>query len=255
MKKLLFVGIIFLFSKEGFVQPIISLSPGSNIFISAGTTVSFDDLALIPSADISFTGINRLSKTKRALQPPSDAYVRSVFDFAATTVPFSGTVVFRYTDAELNNIPEETLTLNVYDGQQWRMFGTNVKRDPGFNLVTTTGLSDINLKEIILASDFVPLPANVTNRVAAPPYNTSNRLQLYPNPATANLTVLVMPTQNNTATLTMINAAGEKVQQLFRLLTRGDNLLRLNVQNLPAGTYLLSVLQNGELKNMQFVKQ
>ncbi|MEI9911024.1 MAG: T9SS type A sorting domain-containing protein [Bacteroidota bacterium] len=66
---------------------------------------------------------------------------------------------FNYADgAELNGIPENTLTLNVHNGTSWVSYPGTVTRDGTNNFVLTTGLAAVNLNELTLAISSTPLP-------------------------------------------------------------------------------------------------
>ncbi|MEP6727498.1 MAG: hypothetical protein ABJC98_16885, partial [Bacteroidota bacterium] len=144
-------------------QPALYVSAGNNIFISAGTIWSADSLVLTPSADFSIQGVNAVTKTTSLAHPSSNSAIKRIFHFTNTTLPFSGSIAIYYADAELNGLPEATLTLNIHNGTSWNSFNSNVTRNALNNFVTTTNLSAVLLNELTLASLLAPLPVKFSS--------------------------------------------------------------------------------------------
>jgi hypothetical protein len=153
---------LFLFvafgSVNGFSQSGITISSGSSILINSATVFSVDSLVLIPSADFTLSGMNAESRNTVITHPAIGAYIKRVFHLASTIPSFSGAITFYYMDGELNGIPEAALTLNIQNGILWKDYPLNVTRDGVNNFVTTTGLTNININELTLASISEPLP-------------------------------------------------------------------------------------------------
>lgn len=165
MKKLLPFYITLLFMLPAMAQRtrIITFTPGSVFFISAGTTVAFDSLVLLPSANVAISGDNFLQKTTTLAYPSANNYVRQVYDFSTPVTPFSGTILFYYSDAALNGLPEGSLTLNVHDGTQWRAYPAGVTRNVVNNSIATAGILNSSLLELALAAGLHPLPVSFSH--------------------------------------------------------------------------------------------
>jgi Secretion system C-terminal sorting domain len=153
---------ILLLTQYSIAQTTIYLSSGSNLFISSGTVFSTDSLSLLPSINFNLTGQNSETKNVTLTHLSANPYIKRVFNFLNTTIPFTVDVTIYYQDAELNGIAENVLTLNVHNGTAWNAYSTGVTRDGVNNFVTTPGLSNIELNELTLASLSSPLPVNFT---------------------------------------------------------------------------------------------
>lgn len=147
------LGTVRCFSQNG-----ITVSSGTALFLTSSTIFSVDSLVLTPSADFTLNGVNAESRSAVIIHPAIGAYIKRVFHLANNLPAFSGDITIYYLDQELNGIPEAALTLNVYNGVLWKDYALNVVRDGVNNFVATTGLTNIDLNELTLASISEPLP-------------------------------------------------------------------------------------------------
>jgi len=138
-------------------QNSLYLSPGANLFITAGTPLSVDSLVLTPSAGYNITGANGVLRAATITHAASRVYIQRVYRWNATLPPFTGNLSFYYKDGELNGISENALTLNVHNGTSWNAYINNVVRDINNNFITTPLLS-VSLNELTLASVTGALP-------------------------------------------------------------------------------------------------
>ena len=141
-----------------FAQSGLTVSAGSSVFITSGTVLSADSLALTPSADFTISGANTQTRNAVVTHTSANPYIKRVFHFLNTMPSFSGAISIYYLDAELNGITESLLTLNVNNGSVWSAYNLNVTRDAVNNFVTTAGLTNINMNELTLANVNSPLP-------------------------------------------------------------------------------------------------
>lgn len=74
-----------------------------------------------------------------------------------------------------------------------------------------------------------------------------------PNPATNRLIIQVQKYTGKTA-FTIYNMAGQAVKQVAANVS-GNNQVTINIANLPAGSYVVSAVVNGNKVNQRFVKQ
>jgi Secretion system C-terminal sorting domain len=163
LKKIpLFIAAILIVTQLTWSQGSIYIAPANNIFISSGTLFSADSLALLPSLNFNITGENAVSRNATVTHATANPYIKRVFHFLNTTPTFSGAISIYYTDAELNGIAENVLTLNVHNGTAWNAFAANVTRDGVNNFVTTSNLSNLALNELTLAGLSSPLPVQFT---------------------------------------------------------------------------------------------
>lgn len=154
----LIVLLLWMATLQTFAQSSLYVSPGANIFISNGAFFSVDSLVLNPSADFTITGLNTETRNTTITHPSPNPYIQRVFHFSSTIPSFSGAISIYYRDAELNGLPENTLTLNVHDGVNWNAYNADVIRDATNNVVTTAALTNINMNELTLADAAGPLP-------------------------------------------------------------------------------------------------
>jgi hypothetical protein len=136
---------------------VLRVAAGTDLTILSGTIFKVDSLTLIPGSDFIITD-NTLTKSLTVSHYTLNNYISRVYQFTNNTDPYSGSLQVDYTDgAELNGIPEASLTLNVHNGTSWIAYPT-ATRDGTNNFVLTNGLNAINLNEFTLASLSTPLP-------------------------------------------------------------------------------------------------
>ena len=134
----------------------LTVAPGTSLTIKSGTVFQADGLTLTPSADFTISN-NTISKATVVINSTSNPYISRVYQFSNNSNPFTGSVQINYTDgAELNGIPENSLTLNIHNGSSWAAFAAPT-RDATNNYVLTNGVSTV-LKELTLANQLTPLP-------------------------------------------------------------------------------------------------
>ena len=80
--------------------------------------------------------------------------------------------------------------------------------------------------------------------------NFSNAL-VYPNPTKGNLTIKLQKGLSQSSRLQIDDIAGRVVWQ--QTLAKGQNNIDLDVYKLPAGRYLIKIVNNNELINQSFV--
>jgi hypothetical protein len=138
-------------SVQAFSQAGLYIASGSNFFITSGTIVSVDGLVLTPSVNYNIVGTNAVTRDATATPPPPTTYIQRVYHLLQTLPAYSGDITVYYQDAELNGIAEAALNLDVYNGSIWTIYSPAL-RDATNNFVTTTGLININLKQLTLAT-------------------------------------------------------------------------------------------------------
>ncbi|MEQ1733521.1 MAG: alkaline phosphatase family protein [Bacteroidia bacterium] len=86
-----------------------------------------------------------------------------------------------------------------------------------------------------------PQTANALHHIS----NQANVVTIYPMPATQTMQVTIENSSANEMTsITLYDIAGKLVQRSAATLTKGNNTLTIDVNNLHAGTYLMHVLSN-----------
>lgn len=140
-------------------QGSLYVSSGSSILIKSTTVFSVDSLSLTPSSDVTITGVNQFTYTSNPYHQLDRLHINRVFHVLQTLQPFTGAITIYYRDADVNSVPESTLSLAINeDSPNWNIYTDNVTRDNTKNFVTTRGLTDIHLNEATLVDPSGALP-------------------------------------------------------------------------------------------------
>ena len=156
MKKIYLSVILLLFYSVASSQNQVTVTAGTDLFISSGTEFSSEGLTLIPSAGFTINGVN-LTKSTTVANGTSNPYISRVYQFSANTTPFTGAIRFYYDDPELNGLNETTLNVNIHNGTSWQTIASNTNNTVS-NFVLTNAISSTVLNELTLADALSPLP-------------------------------------------------------------------------------------------------
>ena len=77
---------------------------------------------------------------------------------------------------------------------------------------------------------------------------------IYPVPATNHLMVMVNGSAGNSIRYSISNASGQLIQESVTTLAT-DNLLQLTINDLANGMYFLTIVEDNNIRQHQFVKQ
>ncbi len=128
---------------------VYTLKPGTPVVLKQGTPFFADSLVLIPAADFKLT-YSSLVKSGTTQHPLTTAHIARVYRFCGTAEPFSGAVKMAYLEgAELSGLAENSLTLDLFNGQNWRILPP-AERDLCKNQVTVNGIRQERLAELTL---------------------------------------------------------------------------------------------------------
>lgn len=129
--------LFFLFFSCASYAQLLTITPGSSLNIMSGTIFTIEKLSLIPNNNFTLTE-NLISNSQTTFHPGINPNIHRVYRFQNSTHPYNGTILFQYNDGtELNNIPENTLTLNIHNGNHWNAFSPSL-RDALGNIIVTT---------------------------------------------------------------------------------------------------------------------
>jgi hypothetical protein len=137
-------------------QQIITVNAGTDLYISPGTAFTVDALTLTPSAGFTLNGI-QLTKAANVTTFTQNSYVNLVYKFSTGTAPFSGTLLFRYQDGNLNGLTEGNLRVNISNGSSWTAVA-GATNDVVNNTVLSTAVSAAVMSEVALADASQALP-------------------------------------------------------------------------------------------------
>ena len=98
------------------------------------------------------------------------------------------------------------------------------------------------------AIDYINFPMNGEMAPIAIEENSDNPITAYPNPATTQLNI-TLPDASAQYGLALFNLNGQKV--LSRSINGGNSIYTLNVQNIPAGVYLMSLFNENEFHTIK----
>jgi hypothetical protein len=148
---------LLIFTLQLSAQNIVTISSGTDFYISAGTTVSFDSLVFTPSVAMDITGANSITRSTTLIHSSPDPFVSRTFHFASTFNSYSGTISEYYMTSELGILTQSQTLVAVFGTSNWNDYtSTN-----GSNFATASALSNISLNEIVLGSSLTPLPVTI----------------------------------------------------------------------------------------------
>jgi hypothetical protein len=112
-------------------------------------------------------------------------------------------------------------------------------------------------------SNLIALPGNVTYSFT--PYQIINNVKgnltanesgnIYPNPVSDVLNVQIDSKASTLLSINIMDVSGKIISKKNVEVSPGSNLKKLNVQDLPAGNYFISIYENnGQIKKLSFVK-
>jgi hypothetical protein len=134
---------------------ILKVNPGTDLTVLENTLFTVDSLTFSPTQAFVISNTS-LFKSSTLLHPSFNPNIAQVYQFTNSPTPFSGSMIFRYSDAHLNGIDENNLTLNIHNSVFWSAHDP-ASRNTSVNTVLTTGLSTIRLNEITLGDLENPL--------------------------------------------------------------------------------------------------
>lgn len=159
MKKLLPFLLLSLFALSIQAQNAITVTPGTDLYISGSDILYVDGLTLKPSSAFTLNGV-AISKNSSLSNPGLPSSILKSYLFSAPTTPFLGTIRLDYDNADLNSANESQLQMQVYNGSVWQLGGATT-RDAVNNYVEVTGLNNYTLEELTLSTtNALPLSWN-----------------------------------------------------------------------------------------------
>ena len=219
----------FLFSQ------ILTVSDGSSVSISSGSSITLDGLEIAPDDTYVISGTNDVSRFAAAATAGSNSSVSRVYSSSALLSGFTGTLTFSYVEGELNDIAEADLVLELQaDDDSWTTYGGTV--DEVNNTVSYTFNDPVSFKAVTASSADATLTIEDI-------YPLDSRISVYPNP-TAN----------------RIYIQGENVLQakLFDLRGRkvkATNQNQIDLGDITSGSFILKVTTGNNTKSFKIIKR
>jgi hypothetical protein len=279
MKKIISLFLIFVVGLYGskLQAQILSVGLGNEFDIGAGTIISLDSLELNPSATYSFSN-NTLSKSDTVSNSTTITYINKVYQFSATSDPYSGVLKLYYNNNQLNGLTASGLKLLLFNGTSWSL-DNNSSSITASNVVLNDSVIGVSLKEISAATcspntgdttasacgNFVWY--GVTYTASATPTRTFTNAAGCDSVVTLNLTIRSSNTGSSSSTAcdtytwsgstyttsgtytkTLTNVAGcDSVHSLTLTINTTPSTPSVNVVNNCNGTSTLSTTASGTL--------
>ena len=91
--------------------------------------------------------------------------------------------------------------------------------------------------------------------LATPDARNLSLLQVYPNPHNGQATVKFTTANPAETTVSVLNLLGQEVLQLQKVTDAGEVEIKVDLQQQPAGIYLVRVQQNGKVYSAKLIRQ
>ena len=206
-----------------------------------------------------------------------DLYV-SGSHYCGNINPFNATVRFKYLDAELNGLNENSLTMwksldtGTIDQVRLNTDWTNLNyssRDVTNNVIVQSAFIQSNpdifvpgwSSRFTLSSGNSPRPITPAPQqiktIAVPGRETiTNKWKTWPNPADKILSIDITSTSASLATTSIFDSKGSLIRTQTDHLIKGSNRLKMDLKNLAAGIYYVTTNWDAgkEKRSSTFVK-
>ncbi|MEM9259341.1 MAG: T9SS type A sorting domain-containing protein, partial [Bacteroidota bacterium] len=126
----------------------------------------------------------------------------------------------------------------------------------GISLMGPTETASLQLlpdQEVSMYALLPPTPCSANASTTSTSNPAADRLQLYPNPFTNQITLEVEGLRDNSTELSLYASTGQLVQQQRLELRSGR--INLPTHHLPSGTYLLRLTNAGGVSTMKLIKR
>ena len=220
----------FLFSQ------ILTVSDGSSVSISPGSSITLDGLEIAPADTYVISGTIDVSRSATAVTAGSNSSMSRVYNSTALLSGFTGTLTFSYLEGELNDIAEGDLVLELQaDDDSWTTYGGTV--DEVNNTVSYTFNNPVSFKAVTASSADATLTVEDI-------YPQDSRISVYPNP-TANR---IFIQAENVLQAELFDLRGRKV--------KATNQKQIDLSDITSGSFILKVkTDNNNTKSFKIIKQ
>ena len=219
----------FLFSQ------ILTVSAGSSVSISSGSSITLDGLEIAPSDTYVISGANDVSRSATAATAGSNSSVSRVYSSSALLSGFTGTLTFSYLEGELNGITENELVMELQsDDDSWISYTGTV--DEVNNTVSYTFNESVSFKSVTASSSNGTLTIEDVEQIP-------NQIFVYPNPTTDRIYIQ----GENILQTELFDLRGRKVKT--------TNQKQIDMSEMGIGTFILKVTtDNNNTKSFKIIK-
>jgi len=232
MNKLYILFLII--SAHTFSQALVVAENGS-VVIADGATLEVANLALTPSADYTISGANDVSVSATAVTSNGNSSISQVHSTTIVLENYLGVVTLNYDDADLNNITESDLVLELQanDGS-WTSYTPTIDSDN--NSISYDFTSAVSFKSITASSSSATL--TITDD------DLFDSIRVFPNPTMDFINIFSTDKFN----VEIFNAAGQK------LISTNKN--KIDIRFISNGNYFLKLKDsNNSIKTFTIIKK
>ena len=203
---------------------IVSVADGSSISIAQGSSVTVGGLKLAPDQTYVIDGYNTISRTLSSVSIGENVSVSRVYSTENMLNNYSGTIVFSYSDDELNGMNEADLVIELRSSdEQWTSYESANNADS--NTLTYT-FSNASFNAVTASDNSNPMSIDMPE--------AEFLVKAYPNP---------------TRDFININSSEVKSAVLYDLQGRiilETNENKLNLSSMNSGVFILRVVTADE---------
>ena len=220
----------FLFSQ------ILTVSAGSSVSISSGSSITLDGLEIAPSDTYVISGANYVSRSATAATAGSNSSVSRVYSSSALLSGFTGTLTFSYLEGELNGITENELVMELQsDDDSWISYTGTV--DEVNNTVSYTFNESVSFKSVTASSSNGTLTIEDIEQIP-------NQIFVYPNPTTDRIYIQ----GENILQTELFDIRGRRVKT--------TNQKQIDISEMGIGTFILKVTtETNNTKSFKIIKK
>jgi hypothetical protein len=223
MKKV-FLTVLILYVSYYTNAQIVSVADGSSISIAQGSSVTVGGLKLAPDQTYVIEGYNTISRTLSSVSIGENVSVSRVYSTENMLNNYSGTIVFSYSDNELNGMNEEDLVIELRSSdEQWTSYES--ANNPDSNTLTYA-FSNASFNAVTASDNSNPMSIDTPD--------AEFLVKAYPNP---------------TRDFININSSELKSAVLYDLQGRiilETNENKLNLSSMNSGVFILRVITADE---------
>ena len=204
--------------------------------------INYQHFTQAPANEVSITA-NQTEYTENGMIPITYQLSRT----ATTAIPLA-------VNLELTGTASYGVDYDLY--QNFAMFASGASQtDTSFHIVDDT-LDETSETAIltITANDCYTISSEnsetvtiLDNEILSVTEIPSETFQLYPNPATSEVFIKLIPKDLDEIQISIHDSTGKRIQQSTKtIFSNQHNTLSLDISNLASGLYIISVDQNGE---------
>jgi Secretion system C-terminal sorting domain/Bacterial Ig-like domain (group 2) len=232
---------------------------------SAVTIVTVDQTAdVITGNDSVATGetITLSNTTPSGTWTSSESSIATISEAGVVTGAATGTTTITYSVVNSCGTSSATATVNVTEGTSGTTTTTAVSGPTASESIAATStahatIGATTLTATITAAPIYTAPAatftpSATREMKSGKATTSVKnvveaasVSMYPNPARNQVTINIPAPENTEAQITVIDMCGRVVLQSAVTLSEGGNSHLMDVSNLTAGNYIVSIVAGG----------